>query len=181
MFRMRGSIDECYPRYPSLARMRHVSPSIYNCCPPRDFCVVERRTLLLRLSERPGRPRFVNNSLINKFLIFLCLSELAFKESSLKSAYVPRTATSTRPGHTRSPNEMLSNCARFSVQTVNCPDFMLVGLFNSRRDRSASSQGCFGLRADSILDVKLPESSPSFPIIRHELAPGPAHPLITYS
>lgn len=37
------------------------------------------------------------------------------------------------------------------------------------------------MRVDSILDAKLPESSPSFPIIRHELAPGPAHPLITYS
>lgn len=42
-----------------------------NCCPPRDFCVVEKRTLLLRLLERPGRPRFVNNSLINMFLIVL--------------------------------------------------------------------------------------------------------------
>lgn len=74
------SIDECYPRYPSLARMRHVSSSYYNCCPPRDFCVVEKRTLLLRLSERPGRPRFVNNSLIKQIShFFLCLSELAFK------------------------------------------------------------------------------------------------------
>lgn len=58
---------------PRSARMRHVSSSIYNCCPPRNFCVVEKRTLLLlRLSERPGRPRFVNNSLIKQISHFFC-------------------------------------------------------------------------------------------------------------
>lgn len=88
---LRRSINECYPRYPSLVRMRHVSSSIYNCCLPRNFCVVEKRTLLLRLSERPGRPRFVNNSLINKFLIFFVLEWACFQESSLRRALMFRS------------------------------------------------------------------------------------------
>lgn len=51
------SIKECYPRYPSLARTRHVSSSIYNCCPPRDFCVVEKsaRFFFGYRSDRAGR------------------------------------------------------------------------------------------------------------------------------
>jgi len=68
---LRDRLNECYPRMSLTGASVPTFSSIYNCCPPRDFCVVEKRTLLLRLSERPGRPRFVNNSLINEFLIVL--------------------------------------------------------------------------------------------------------------
>lgn len=48
---------------------------------------------------------------------------------------------------------------------------------NSRRVAQPRSR-LLQTRVNSMLDAKLLESNPSFPIIRHELASGPAHPLI---
>lgn len=53
--RKRIDYDERYPRHPSLARARYVS-SIYNCCPPIEIFALSKKRMLLRLSERPGRP-----------------------------------------------------------------------------------------------------------------------------
>lgn len=78
-----GSAQRMLPKMSFTGACVPTFSSIYNCCPPRDFCVVEKRTLLLRLSERPGRPRFVNNSLINEFLIVL--EWACFQESSWRA------------------------------------------------------------------------------------------------
>lgn len=68
-----------------------------------------------------------------------------------------------------------------TIQRTNCEFFELThsrsSCLNSRRVAQPRPR-LLQMRIDSILDAKLLESNPSFPIIRHELAPGPAHPLI---
>lgn len=91
------------------------------------------------------------------------------------------------PGYIRDPDERCrialdsakEKKKKKEKKTTNPPNYLQqIELLKFALRRATSSEVASNEDKFDASDAKLLESNPSFPIIRHELASGPAHPLI---